>query len=146
VAKPERKPKVEKPDSAEPASPPGGTLAASAPPSQRAPDDHPAPDSALSAGLGQEEIQRVLGTGHAAVEACLRDPWRGLDQPLGARQVTVRFTVAPEGTVLYPTIDDVTIASAPVGQCLKSAVRTLRFPAFRGDPVKVDAPVAIPAR
>ena len=74
------------------------------------------------------------------------NPWRGLEQPLGARQVTVRFTVAPEGTVFYPTIDDVAISAAPVGQCLKSAVRSLRFPPFRGDSAKVDAPVSIPAR
>jgi hypothetical protein len=60
--------------------------------------------------------------------------------------VSVRFTVEPEGTVAYPTIDDVAISAAPVGQCLKAAVRSLRFPAFRGDPVKADAPVSIPAR
>lgn len=105
----------------------------------------PAP-SELPAGLTDAEIQRVLGTARGAFQKCLRDPSRGLPEPLGARQVTLRFNVSPGGEVSYATIDDVAISSAPVGQCLKSAARALVFPAFRGDPLRVDAPVSIPGR
>ena len=103
------------------------------------------PEPAAPAGLAQGDIQRVLGSSRKAFDACLRDWSRGIDDP-GARQITLRFTVEPEGTVSYPTIDDVTISGAPVGQCLKAAARGMNFPVFRGDPVKVDAPIAIPPK
>ncbi|HET6414520.1 MAG TPA: hypothetical protein VFG53_20895 [Anaeromyxobacter sp.] len=103
-------------------------------------------ESQLPTGLSPEEVQRVVGTGRRAFDVCLREPSRGLDQPIGARQVTLRFTVEPEGRVSYPTIDDVTISGAPLGQCLKNAARGLSFPAFSGDPVKVDVPIAIPGK
>lgn len=102
--------------------------------------------TAIPATLSHGDISRILGGSRRAFDACLKDPSRGLDQPLGARQITLRFTVVPDGSVNYPTIDDVTISSAPVGQCIKAAARALRFPGFSGDPVKVDTPLSIPAR
>jgi DNA-directed RNA polymerase subunit RPC12/RpoP len=102
--------------------------------------------SSLPVGLTDDEIQKVLGTARTAFQKCLRDPSRGLTEPIGGRQVTLRFNVSPSGEVSYATIDDVAISSAPVGQCLKTAARGLVFPAFRGDSIKVDAPVSIPDR
>jgi len=140
---PERK--VAKAERRDTVPPPAEPAQAPAPPAAAEPE---ARESELqpSAGLTPDEVQRVLGTGRRAFDACLRDPSRGLDQPIGPRQVTLRFTVEPEGKVSYPTIDDVTISAAPLGQCLKAAARGLSFPAFRGDPVKVDVPIAIPAK
>ena len=137
AAKAERREPV--PSSAEP-SPAAAAPAPSPEPEAREPEPQ------LPAGLSPEEVQRVVGTGRHAFDVCLREPSRGLDQPIGARQVTLRFTVEPEGRVSYPTIDDVTISGAPLGQCLKAAARGLSFPAFSGDPVKVDVPIAIPGK
>lgn len=123
-----------------PAAPAPAASATAAPPAASA-----QPEPAAPAGLAQGDIQRVLGSSRKAFDACLRDWSRGIDDP-GARQITLRFTVEPEGTVSYPTIDDVTISGAPVGQCLKAAARGMNFPVFRGDPVKVDAPIAIPPK
>jgi hypothetical protein len=138
VASPERREVQEAP--AEPAPQP------SAPPAAPAPTEAPAQEAAaqdLPAGLAPDQIQRVLGANRKPVDACLRNPSRGLDQPLGARQFTLHFMVLPEGTVNYPTIDDVAISSAPLGQCLKAAARALSFPAFRGDPIPVDQVLSI---
>jgi hypothetical protein len=115
------------PAAAPPAPPPGG-------------------DATERTELTPEQIQRVLAGARGAFDACLRDAPRGADQPGSARQVTVRFMVAPEGTVSYPTIDDVTVSAAPMGQCLKAAARALTFPEFKGDPVKVDAQITIPGK
>jgi hypothetical protein len=125
-----------------PQAAPAPTPAAAEPPARPA----PAPEGPVLDELPPQEIQRVLAGARSAFDGCLRDPSRGLDQPLGERRVTLRFNIEPEGTVSYPTLDDVTISGAPVGQCLKDAARRLRFPAFAGDPVKVDHPIAIPAR
>ncbi len=111
------------------------------PPTEAAAREDTGPD--LPVGLAPEQIQRVLGANRKSLDACLRNPSRGLDQPLGARQITLHFMVLPEGTVNYPTIDDVAISSAPLGQCLKTAARALSFPAFRGDPVPVDEVLSI---
>jgi len=100
----------------------------------------------LPNGLTSEQIRHVLGSARKSFDSCLKNPSRGLDQPLGERQVTLRFVVEPEGSVTYPTIDDVAVSSTPVGQCLKAAAKALSFPAFRGDPVSVDQAVNIPAR
>jgi len=123
---------------------PDAPTAAAPPPAAASPGAEPEADEPT--GLSQDQIRRALAGGRKGFDACLKDPWRGLDQPVGPRQITLRFTVSPEGTVGYATIDDVTISGAPVGQCLKAAARGLTFPSFQGDPVKVDAPITIPAK
>jgi len=135
-------PKVASASRQEPAEP----AAAASPPSPPPAASPAQPEAGEPEGLTPEQIQKALRASRKALDDCLRDPWRGLEQPLGARQVTLRLTVAPEGTVNYPTIDDVAISSAPVGQCLKTAARGLTFPSFQGDPVKVDVPINIPAK
>ena len=159
-APPPRPPKAAKPAerkvaAAERHDAPEAEATTTAPPAQGAPPAAPAPAEAageqaaaadLPNGLTPEQIHRVLGGARRSIDACLKNPSRGLDQPLGERQVTLRFVVEPGGSVTYPTIDDVTISSAPVGQCLKAAAKALTFPAFRGDPVSVDQAVNIPAR
>jgi outer membrane biosynthesis protein TonB len=148
VKPPARKPARPEQRAAVHAPPPAAPKAAPTPapaPESAATAAQP-PPSALPLGLTDAEIQKALGSGRSAFQKCLRDPSRGLSDPIGGRQVTLRFNVAPSGEVGYATIDDVVISSAPVGQCLKSAARTLVFPAFRGDPIKVDAPVSIPER
>jgi hypothetical protein len=109
----------------------------------RAPQDA---DADLPTGLAPEEVQKVIAASRKAFDTCLRNPSRGLDQTLGARQITLHFTVQSGGSVAYPTIDDVTTSSAPVGQCLKKTAAALAFPAFKGEPVKVDLPIEIPAK
>jgi hypothetical protein len=122
--------------------PPAPAPEPAAPPPAPEPAAEPPPARELTQG----DIQKVLGSNRKAFDACLKDPWRGTDQPAGARQITVRFTIDPEGTVGYPTIDDVAVSGAPVGQCLKAAAKAMTFPAFQGEPVKVDTPITIPAR
>lgn len=122
-------------------------------PRAAAPPAPPEPDRAsqdadadLPTGLAPEEVQKVIAASRKAFDTCLRNPSRGLDQTLGARQITLHFTVQSGGSVAYPTIDDVATSSAPVGQCLKKSAAGLAFPAFRGEPVQVDLPIAIPAK
>lgn len=99
----------------------------------------------LPAGLAADVIQTALATGKKSFDECVKNPSRGLDKPLDARQLRLKFTVQPQGSVSAPTIDDPVASGAPVGQCLKSAATALRFPEFRGDAVQVDTTIALPA-
>ncbi len=137
----ERRARASAPDeraAAVPATPPAASPAAAPP----APDAN----SSLPEGLAEKEIRKVLDGARKSFQACLRDPSRGMPAAPGERQITLRFNVSPSGQVGYATIDDVEVSSAPVGQCLKKAARGLVFPAFRGDPVRVDAPLSIADR
>jgi len=107
--------------------------------------EKPAPAPAAAEGLSPDAIQKVLASGHKAFDVCLQDPSRGLEKPLEARQVRLRFDVERDGSATGPSIDDPAVSAAPVGQCLKAAALALVFPPFRGESIRVDTPVAIPA-
>ncbi|HYD39752.1 MAG TPA: hypothetical protein VEB43_02900 [Anaeromyxobacter sp.] len=99
----------------------------------------------LPVGLGPEVLQTALASAKKSFDECVKNPSRGLDKPLEARQLRLRFMVQPQGSVSNPTVDDPVASSAPVGQCLKAAATALKFPEFRGDAVQVDTPIALPA-
>ena len=99
----------------------------------------------LPVGLAPEVIQTALASAKRSFDECVKNPSRGLDKPLDARQLRLRFMVQPQGAVSNPTVDDPAASSAPVGQCLKAAAAALKFPEFRGDAVQVDTPIALPA-
>jgi hypothetical protein len=98
----------------------------------------------LPAGLSPLVMQTVLTSGKKSFDECVKNPWRGLDAPLGVRQVRLKFTVQPAGKVTGTSIDDPQVSAAPVGQCLKSAATALSFGEFRGDPVQMDTPIVFP--
>jgi hypothetical protein len=95
--------------------------------------------------LTPDDIRKVMAANKKVLDACLTNPGRGMDQKLPARQVILKFMIAPSGAAGYPTIDEVVTSNAPVGQCLKGAVKLIGFPSFSGDPVKAEYPIQIPA-
>lgn len=67
----------------------------------------------------------------------------GLDPKLSARRISLELTVQASGAAGYPTIADVATSAAPVGQCLKNAVKLIAFPPFHGEPVEAELPIDI---
>ena len=62
---------------------------------------------------------------------------------LDGRRVALRITVNTNGTVTYPTLDDQSLNTTEMGQCLKSAARLMIFPKFKGDPFHYEVPLIL---
>jgi hypothetical protein len=130
--------KVDKADRHEPPPPPPTSRTRAEPPPTPAPTT-----PALPAGLSPDAIQTALASARRSFEDCLKDP--SVDpKTLETHQARLRFVVEPAGKVNSPEIDDATASEGPSGKCIRTAALALAFPAFRGDPVKVDTPIAVP--
>ncbi len=143
-----RKPKPAKTAREERRAEPGSAPAPRAEPAAQPAAPAAAPEASEAQARAQpptaEQITRVVSANRRAFEQCVaeagkRDP--GLD--LSGRQVTLMLTVNPSGNVAYPTIDDVELNKTDLGACIKSAARLMMFPAFEGDPVKVEVPLTL---
>ena len=100
--------------------------------------------AAASRPPSADTVARIVSANSKAFETCVaeaarRDP--SLD--LGGRQVVLMLTVNPNGMVTNPTVDDAEIDKTDLGGCLKSAARLMVFPAFEGEPMKVEVPFAL---
>jgi len=93
--------------------------------------------------LTPEVVQRVISANRKAFSSCIASA--GGSVTLDGRRVALRLTVSSNGAVTYPTLDDVTLNSTEMGQCLKSAARLMIFPKFKGDPYHVEVPLTLSA-
>ncbi|HEU4385479.1 MAG TPA: zinc-ribbon domain-containing protein [Anaeromyxobacteraceae bacterium] len=94
--------------------------------------------------LTKEQTIRIVAANRPAFEQCIVEAGkRDSSLDLSGRQVTLMLTVNPNGKVAYPTIDDVELAKTDLGACIKSAARLMMFPAFEGDPMKIEVPLAL---
>jgi hypothetical protein len=141
----ERKP--EPPPEPKPAPRPEPVKVAVAPPP---PEEKPEPKTETrevtlpeaDVALTPEVVQRVIGANRKAFASCIAAS-AGTGVQLDGRKVALRLTVNSNGAVTYPTLDDVTLNSTEMGQCLKSAARLMIFPKFRGDPFHVEVPLTL---
>jgi DNA-directed RNA polymerase subunit RPC12/RpoP len=137
--KPEKKPEpkvAEKtPEPARPPPPP-----APAPEPRTETRDVELPDAA--AALTQDVVNRVVGANRKAFSTCISAA-SGSDVKLDGRRVALRITVNTNGTVTYPTLDDQSLNTTEMGQCLKSAARLMIFPKFKGDPFHYEVPLIL---
>ncbi|HET9551359.1 MAG TPA: AgmX/PglI C-terminal domain-containing protein [Anaeromyxobacteraceae bacterium] len=92
--------------------------------------------------LSPDVVQKVIGANRKAFTTCIAAA-KGKGVTLDGRKVALRLTVNPNGAVTYPTLDDVTLNSTEMGQCLKSAARLMIFPKFKGDPFHVEVPLTL---
>ncbi|WP_242396038.1 zinc-ribbon domain-containing protein [Anaeromyxobacter oryzisoli] len=97
-----------------------------------------------SPGLSQEQIQRVLASTRKAFDGCITSARKGSSVPLDGRKVSLHLNIQPNGTVTYPTLDDVSLNATSLGSCLKSAARLMVFPKFKGDPMQLEVPLTLP--
>jgi len=121
-------------------------------PAVRIPSEAPAPAGAsapeaprrvLAGRVSSEDIARALSDDAGGFDACFaeaarRDPGRGF----AGRRVTLQVTVAPNGSVGSPALDDPELAQSDLGACLKAAARRLSAPSFEGEPRRVDLPLS----
>jgi predicted Zn finger-like uncharacterized protein len=92
--------------------------------------------------LPPEVVQRVVNANRKAFAACIAAA-ESSGVRLDGRKVALRLTVVPAGTVTYPTLDDVTLNSTEMGQCLKNSARLMIFPKFKGDPIHLEVPLQL---
>jgi DNA-directed RNA polymerase subunit RPC12/RpoP len=91
--------------------------------------------------LTSEAVQRVINANKKAFAACISSA--GSNVKLDGRRVVLKLHVNSGGAVTYPTLDDQTLNSTDLGQCLKSAARLMIFPKFKGDPIPVEVPLTL---
>ncbi len=92
--------------------------------------------------ISPEKVARIVSANERAFQSCIASAKdSGLD--LAGRSVTLLVTVAPSGSVNYPTLDDVELSKTDLGDCLKKAARLMVFPKFDGDPMKVEVPLTL---
>jgi DNA-directed RNA polymerase subunit RPC12/RpoP len=100
-----------------------------------------------AAGLSDDVVQKVVASNRKAFEKCITDAATAEpDVKLDGRKVTLKLNVNNEGSVVYPTLDDVTLNSTGLGKCLKSAARLMVFPKFQGDTFHVGVPLVLTAK
>jgi hypothetical protein len=97
-------------------------------------------------GLSQDVIQKVLASTRKAFDDCIVTAGKKSDVKLDGRKVVLRLNIQPNGTVTYPTLDDVQLNATPLGGCLKQAARLMVFPKFSGDPLRIEVPLVLNAR
>jgi DNA-directed RNA polymerase subunit RPC12/RpoP len=100
--------------------------------------DLPEADAALT----QAVVDRVVGANRKAFSGCIANA-NASDVTLDGRRVALRITVNTNGTVTYPTLDDQSLNTTEMGQCLKSAARLMIFPKFKGDPFHYEVPLIL---
>jgi hypothetical protein len=87
-------------------------------------------------------VNKVVGANRKAFSTCIGNASRS-GVALDGRQVALRITVNTNGTVTYPTLDDQSLNTTEMGQCLKSAARLMIFPKFKGDPFHYEVPLIL---
>ncbi|BDG05334.1 AgmX/PglI C-terminal domain-containing protein [Anaeromyxobacter oryzae] len=137
-------PKPEKVVAAAPQPAPATQPAAAPEPPPRQEAKVDLPD--VSEGLSQDQIQKVLASTRKAFDNCIATAGKDSDLPLDGRKVALRLNIQPNGSVTYPTLDDVQLNATALGACLKSAARLMVFPKFKGDPVRIEVPLTLSSR
>lgn len=138
---PERKPdKKPEPKVAEKPPEPARAPPPPAPEPRTETRDVELPDAA--AALTPDVVNKVIGANRKAFSTCIAAA-SGSDVKLDGRRVALRITVNTNGTVTYPTLDDQSLNTTEMGQCLKSAARLMIFPKFKGDPFHYEVPLIL---
>jgi hypothetical protein len=85
-------------------------------------------------------VKAALAARQEALDECIA---LAPGEPAAARGQRFRLVVSvePDGAVGDARVDDPEIARTPLGVCLVEIARTLRFPAFGGDPARVEVRV-----
>jgi hypothetical protein len=88
-----------------------------------------AADGSTEGCLSRDLLRAVIRSHHGQIRYCYESELAR--HPSLAGRVAVRFFVGPDGAVGRADVQQSTLASATVGACLVSRVRTWRFPASR---------------
>lgn len=88
----------------------------------------------------EAEVKAALAARQEALDECIA---LAPGEPAAARGQRFRLVVSvePTGAVSDARVDDAEIARTPLGVCLVEIARTLRFPAFGGEPTRVEVRV-----
>jgi hypothetical protein len=114
-------------------------LAGGGAPKSRGPNVRPGDTSSVNGRLPPEVIQRVIRQNFVRFRACYE---RGLQvDPKLAGKVTVRFEIAPDGSVSAVSKGESTLPNKDVVACVTSAFMTISFPQPDGGKVSVIYPL-----
>jgi TonB family protein len=81
---------------------------------------------AVRGSLDRELIRRVIHANRATVRYCYERELQRTPRLRG--RIAVRFTIGANGAVTHASVDQNTMGSAAVGECLVSRMRTFQFP------------------
>ena len=93
--------------------------------------------------LGPEAVRKVLAGDLARLEKCCQKAAENA-VPLPTK-ITLVFQVGPNGKLTGVPLGKPPLANQSFENYLASALRTLRFPAFKGTPVQVEVTLALAA-
>jgi hypothetical protein len=65
---------------------------------------------------------------------------------VGARRFHLDVTVVDSGRVSGADIDDAEVRGTALGECVLGVARGITFPAFDGEPVRVELPLRLAAK
>jgi predicted Zn finger-like uncharacterized protein len=103
----------------------------------------PAPEPvAGSAAVATDVLKKKVDESMPALQGCV-DQAVQRDPEFRVGKLVILATVAPNGTVTSTRIDKRTVDQSPLGACLKTATRNIRFPSFNGAAIPVDIPVVV---
>ena len=96
----------------------------------------PAAEPALPHSLSRQQILSVVKNARK-ISSCKQH------DPNAKGTVTVNMVIGRNGQVTRAAIVSGNMKGTPVGKCVERAVRSYRFPAFRGDPMTINMPFRI---
>jgi hypothetical protein len=102
------------------------------------------PSGSEGPSLDEAKVEATFAKHKHGFDACLATARK--NEPnvaLDGRTVNVTMTVNPNGSALYPTLDDVELNGTELGDCLKRESGKIRFPAFGGDSIQVRKPIVL---
>ena len=86
--------------------------------------------------LSKAEVLKVVRSSAAQIKQCPRRRGR-------KRTYLVAFTIRQDGSVATAEVTNPVDADGKPERCLEAAVRQLRFPAFKRDPMRINMPFSL---
>lgn len=100
----------------------------------------------MGGALLDSGVNTAVANHRPAFQACLeKSTKRGPRRKVSAR-ATLVLTVRPDGHVADAHLAEAQLRRRPLGQCLVRSSYRMSFPAFEGNPMRVDVPLALTAR
>lgn len=96
-----------------------------------------ADDPLLPERLSRQQILMVVKQGAGRVNSCKAQ------DPNATGTVTVAMVIEPRGNVSSATVASGPFKGSPAGACVEEKVKSLKFPQFRGEPMRINMPFAL---
>ena len=90
----------------------------------------------LPSTLSRSDISKVLTSNKALLERCLK-----LQPKFKGRTIFVQVTIKRDGSIARARVTTANARKGELGRCVSGQVKSYRFPAFSGDPMRIPLPI-----